>query len=374
MSHPYIAIDLDKIEHNARVIVGLCRAHGIKVVGVTKCTCGHPEIAQAMRRGGVIAIGESQLENIRRLKDAGVDTPTMLLRLPSPSEAEEVVALVDVSLNSEISTLAALSRAAQKRGRRHDIIVMVDLGDLREGLWPRDLKSFMGEALRLPGIRITGLGTNLACFGGVMPSAENMRRLGQIADEVETNYGIKLDWVSGANSSGLNLIAAGQMPTRINQARIGEAILLGRETTHRRPWPDAFQDAFGLHAEILELKHKPSAPIGERSEDAFGHLTAFENRGEIERALVNIGREEIAIEGLTPHDARLKILGASSSYLVVDTSAAVGAFQVGDELSFALNYGALLTAMTSEYVKKTGVRQARPAQSRSEAQIRYAHR
>jgi predicted amino acid racemase len=142
------------------------------------------------------------------------------------------------------------------------------------------------------------------------------------------------------------------MPPRINQARIGEAILLGRETTHRRPWPGTFQDAFTLHAEILELKRKPSAPIGERTEDAFGHLASFENRGDIERALVNIGREEVSIEGITPQDERLKILGASSSYLVLDMSRAAGAFKVGDELRFSLNYGALLTAMTSEYVEK----------------------
>src|SRR5512135_628528 len=366
MSHPYVLIDLDKIEHNARTVVELCQAHGMEVVGVTKCPCGHPEIARAMRRGGVSAIGESQLENIRRLRDAGVDTPTMLLRLPSPAEADEVVATVDVSLNSEIATLAALSQAAQRRGRRHDVIIMVDLGDLREGLWPRDLTHFTREALPLPGIRIAGLGTNLACFGGVVPSEENMRRLCDLADEVERNFGLKLDRVSGANSSGLNLIAAGRMPARVNQARIGEAILLGRETTHRQPWPDTFQNAFSLHAEILELKRKPSAPLGERSEDAFGHLTAFENRGEIERALVNIGREEIAIEGLTPYDARLKILGASSSYLVVDTSAAAGALKVGDELSFGLNYGALLTAMTSEYVKKKTVRKAFTTQLTSE--------
>jgi predicted amino acid racemase len=202
------------------------------------------------------------------------------------------------------------------------------------------------------------LGTNLACFGGVMPSEENMRRLTELAGAVERHFGLRLDRISGANSSGLNLIAAGRMPSRVNQARIGEAILLGRETTHRQPWPDAFQDAFSLHAEILELKRKPSAPLGERSEDAFGHLTAFENHGEIQRALVNIGREEITIEGLAPHDARLKILGASSSYLVVDTSAAGAGFKVGDELTFALNYGALLSAMTSEYVKKKTSRQS----------------
>jgi predicted amino acid racemase len=373
MSHPQITIDLDKVEHNARTIVQLCRAHGLAVVGVTKCTCGNPEIAQAMHRGGVIAIGESQLENIHRLKSAGVDAPCMLLRLPSPSEADEVVASVDVSLNSEITALAALSEAALRRGRRHDVIIMVDLGDLREGLWPKDLDNFMRDALRFRGIRVTGLGTNLACFGGVVPSEKNMRLLSELADKVEQNCGLKLDWISGANSSGLNLIAAGLMPAPVNQARIGEAILLGRETTHRQPWPDTFQDAFSLRAEILELKKKPSSPIGERSEDAFGHLATFENRGEIERALVNIGREEIDIEGIVPHDTRLKILGASSSYLVVDTSAAAGAFKVGDELTFALNYGALLTAMTSEYVKKKASRKVFAAPTAVEENIEHGH-
>jgi predicted amino acid racemase len=360
MSPPYVTIDVDKLEHNARVIGELCRAHGLSVVGVTKCACGHPEIAQAMRRGGASAIGESQLENIHRLKNAGVAAPFMLLRLPAPAEAEEVVDSVDVSLNSEISTLAALSRAAQQRGRSHDVIIMVDLGDLREGLWPGDLLPFMDTALRLDGIRVAGLGTNLACFGGVMPSEENMRRLCELAADVERNFGVKLDCISGANSSALNLIAAGRMPAQVNQARIGEAILLGRETTQRAPWPGTFQDAFSLHAEILELKKKPSAPVGARSQDAFGHLPAFANHGDIERALVNIGREEISIEGLAPADGRLKILGASSSYLVVDTSAAAGAFKVGDELKFALNYGALLTAMTSEYVKKIPLRRGLP--------------
>jgi predicted amino acid racemase len=353
-----VTIDLDKIEHNARTIVDLCRAHGISVVGVTKCTCGYPEVAKAMLRGGVISIGESQLENIQRLKTAAVPAPCMLLRLPSPSEVEEVVAWADVSLNSELSVLARLSEAAQRSCRVHEVIIMVDLGDLREGLWPRDVIPFVREALRLEGIRITGLGTNLACFGGVVPGADNMQRLVELAGEIDRTFGLRVEWISGANSSGLKFIAAGQMPPQVNQARIGEAILLGRETTHRQPWPGTFQDAFSLRAEILELKTKPSTPVGERSEDAFGHLALFENRGDIERALVNIGREEVSVEGITPQDPRLRVLGASSSYLVVDVTGAAGSLRVGDELVFSLNYGALLTAMTSEYVRKQVLRGA----------------
>jgi predicted amino acid racemase len=308
-----------------------------------------------MVRGGVSSIGESQLENVYRLRSAGVHIPYMLLRLPSLSEVVDIVDVIDVSLNSELAVLAALSQAAQQRGRVHDVIIMVDLGDLREGVWPGELVPFVREAVRLPGIHLAGIGTNLACFSGVVPSEDNMQRLIALADEIEQTFGLTLTWLSGANSSGLNLIAAGRMPARVNHARIGEAILLGRETTHRQPWPDTFQDAFALHAEVLELKQKPSIPVGARSEDAFGHLTTLANHGLVTRALVNVGREEIDIAGLTPYDSRLTILGASSSYLVVDVTGAVGCYRVGDELTFSLNYGALLTVMTSEYVEKRPV-------------------
>lgn len=356
MAYPYISIDLDKIEHNARTIASLCQAHGIVVTGVTKGVGGHPEVAKAMVRGGISSIGESQLENIHRLTAAGVHASYMLLRLPSLSEVEAVVESVDVSLHSELTVLESLSRAARRRGRVHDVLVMVDLGDLREGVWPRDLVPFLRDALRLPGIRMRGLGANLACFAGVMPDENNMNRLVELAQEIEQTCGHALAWISGANSSGLNLIASGRMPRRVNHARIGEAILLGRETTHRQPWPETFQDAFILHAEVVEIKTKPSRPIGERGENAFGRLTAFANHGERARALLNVGREEVAIEGITPCDARLKILGASSSYLVMDVTDAAGEVRVGDELTFALNYGALVTAMTSEYVEKRPLR------------------
>jgi predicted amino acid racemase len=358
MTHPHVNIDLHKIEHNARTIVGLCQAHGIEVTGVTKVTCGDPEVAKAMLRGGVSSIGESRLENIHRLRAAGVHASYLLLRLPPLSEVDDIVAATDISLNSELSVLVALSQAAQRQGRVHEVILMVDLGDLREGLWPNDLIPFVRETLKLPGIRIGGLGTNLTCFGGVIPSEDNMHRLVALAEEIERTFGLNLARISGINSSGLELIASGHMPKRVNHARIGEAILLGVETVHHRPWPGTFQDAFLLSAEVLELKEKPSLPQGQCGEDAFGHLPTFENHGEVDRAILNIGREDVEVDGLTPIDPRLKILGASSDYLVMDVTAAGDSVRVGDRIAFSLNYGALLAVMSSQYVEKRPLRRA----------------
>ena len=352
MDSPCLTIDLDKIEHNARSIVELCKGRGIEVAGVTKVVCGHPDVARAMLRGGISAIADSRLENIQRLKAAGLRTSWILLRIPPLSGVEAVIDAVDVSLNSELSVLTALSAAARRRGKVHDVILMVELGDLREGILPQDLAPLVAQALKLSGIRIRGLGANLACFAGVVPSEDKMQRLVELAGEIERGFGHTLEWISGINSSGLELINAGRMPARVNHARIGEAILLGRETLQRRPWPGTWQDAFILHAEVLELKHKPSLPQGERSEDAFGRRSLFEDRGEMLRALLNVGREDVDVNGLVPLDTRLTVLGASSGYLVVDATPAADNIRLGDTLAFTLNYSALLTAMTSEYVKK----------------------
>lgn len=352
MDDPYITIDLEKITHNARTITRLCAQYGISVTGVTKGTCGHPQVARAMLRGGVSSIGESRLANIHRLRAHGVNTSYMLLRIPSLSEVDDVVTASDISLNSEASVIAALSAAAHRHGRVHDIIIMVDLGDLREGVWPDDLVSFVREVVDLPGIRIIGLGTTLGCYSGVVPSEDNMQQLVDHACRLERKFRLKLQVISGGSSNLLPLIAAGKMPRRINHVRIGEGILLGRETIHRTAWPGTFQDAFCLHAEIIEEKAKPSMPIGHTSEDAFGRKPAVADKGERERAIVNIGREDVDIDGLKPLDPRLVILGGSSDHLLVDVTAAAGTIRVGDDMTFSLNYSALLAAMTSQYVGK----------------------
>lgn len=360
MVYPCLSVDLDAVEHNARAIVGLCAEHGIAVTGVTKGVCGNAEIAKAMLRGGVASLADSRLENIARLHAGGVEAPITLLRLPPLSGVEEVVALVGASLNSELEVVAGLSKAALRDGVVHDVIVMVDLGDLREGVWPDDVVPFVRGIRELSGIRVTGLGANLACLGGVVPSTDNMNRLVALAEEVERAFGLEFALISGVNSSGLELIAAGGMPARVNHGRIGEAILLGRETVHRRPWPSTRQDAFVLRAEVLECKLKPSVPVGETAEDAFGQRPAFEDRGERLRALLNVGREDIDVGGLTPLDPGVTILGASSGYLIADVTDAGTAVKVGHELAFHPNYGALLAAMTSEYVKKRLIRGGAP--------------
>lgn len=246
--------------------------------------------------------------------------------------------------------MQALARTAERRRRVHDIIVMIDLGDLREGLWPDELPAFMRRVCDLPGIRVAGLGTNLSCYAGVAPTHENMRRLTECAEHVRHDLALALEVVSGGASNALPLIAVGEMPSGVNHVRVGEGILLGLETLHRTPLPGTVQDAFALHAEIIELKRKPSLPVGDRGEDAFGGRPVFLDKGLIDRAIVNAGRADVDVGGVRPLDPRFEVLGASSDHLLVDVSAVPGELTVGDELVFSMSYGALLAVMSSPYV------------------------
>jgi predicted amino acid racemase len=281
-----------------------------------------------------------------------VEAPLLLLRVPALSRVDEVVRAVDASLDSELRVLEGLSDAALRRGRVHPAIVMVDLGDLREGVWPDEVPAFARAAAKLPGIRVAGVGTNLGCYAGVIPTEAHMERLVRLAEAVEQATGDRLAWISGGSSSALPLIAAGRMPARVNHVRVGEAILLGRETVRREPWPGTHQDAFVLRAEVIECRAKPSLPEGVRTADAFGRLRPLADRGVRTRALLDLGREDVDVEGLAPLDPRFTLLGASSDYLIVDVTDAGGEVAVGQELAFALSYGALLAVMDSEYVEK----------------------
>lgn len=353
---PRLEIHGERIAVNARAVVELCHRHGGRVAGVGKVACAHPAVVGALVEGGVDELADSRIHNLVEMGERGTGLRQMLLRIPAPSAAPDVVRSADVTLNSSLPTLRVLDAAAAAVGVRHEVVVMVDIGDLREGVWPDRALDLVREAARLPHLDVVGLGANLACYGGVVPSEENMRALIAVRDACREATGLPLATLSGGNSSALPLLAAGRMPREINHFRIGEAIVLGRNVLDRSPWPGTRQDTFRLVAEVVELERKPSVPIGVRAQNAFGESPEFADRGTRLRAIVNIGRQDAAIEGLTPDDEGIQIVGASSDHLILDVQDAAREVRLGGEIGFWPNYAAVLALSTSRYAQKVAMR------------------
>ncbi|MCB0278142.1 MAG: alanine/ornithine racemase family PLP-dependent enzyme [Calditrichaeota bacterium] len=348
MPSPRLEINLKKINENSTALSQLYNKRGIQIIPVSKAVLGNPRIVQAMIQADTRYIADSRLENIQRMKDGGIKSKFVLLR-SCPGAAELTVKLADISLNTEIQTVRKLSRCAAKVNKIHQVILMVEMGDLREGIMPTDLFDFIDETLTMDHLELIGIGCNLACYGGVKPNKKKMHCFSELSTKIERQFKIQLQIVSAGNSANYDWFRQTQQIGKINNLRLGESILLGRETLKRKPIPNLHTDAFKLVAEVIESKRKPSIPDGEISQDAFGNLPVFKDRGDHQRLIVALGRQDVPPSSLNPQD-RLELLGASSDHLIIDDK--TESIDVGDEISFEINYGGLLAAMTSPYVYK----------------------
>ena len=348
--YPQLEFDLALLRSNADAVISRCRGMGIRVCGVVKGVDGLPEAARVLRAAGAAELGTSRLEQVAKCRAAGVPGPWLLIRIPGLTELPDVVALCETSLQSEWPTLLALEEECLRQNKTHRVIVMTDLGDLREGFW--DKKELVDVCERverdLPHVQLAGIGVNLTCYGSTKPTPENMNELVGLARQVEQRIGRKLEIVSGGATSSFTLVHWGTMPAGVNHLRIGEAILLGKDLQVDwgiRDMDYLRMDALTLRAEVVEVKDKPTYPIGEFAIDAFGRKPVYEDRGIRRRAILTLGRADVGeLESLIPREPGMTVIGGSSDHCIVDVEDCPRRLQVGDIVEFSLCYSHMLYA------------------------------
>ncbi|WP_455543399.1 ornithine racemase Orr [Intestinibacter sp.] len=349
--YPRLEINTTKLRRNAKIISQMCHSHNLNLAFVTKSFCAREEVVQEIVKEDIDYIADSRIKNLKNLKD--IKIPKILLRIPMISEIEDVIKCSDISFNSELDTIKALNNEAKANNIIHKIVIMYDLGDLREGYFYKDnLFEAIKEIVKLENIKIMGIATNLTCYGAIIPSNENLSELVSVAREIEKRFNINLEIISGGNSSSIYLLNNNTMPKGVNNLRVGEAILLGRETAYGNRIEGTYEDVFKLVCEIIECKEKPSIPVGEIGVDAFGKKPIYTDKGILKRAIIAIGRQDINMDSLIPLDKEIEILGCSSDHMILDVSNCRHNYKIGDKVEFMLTYGGIMSTSTSNYVEK----------------------
>lgn len=358
ITYPVLEIHMDKIRENVKNVHQLSLKKGVGLTGVVKGCNANLQVTRAFETETYHSIGSSRISQLKKIKKAGVQSPLMLVRIPMLSELQEVVAYADISLNSEKETLLQLNRCCKEQDTIHKVVIMADLGDLREGVWDKDDFVELCEFVEsdLIHLNLYGIGTNLGCYGSIRPTVENMTLLSDLADRVEKRIKRPLDIVSGGATSALPLVVNGQMPEKINHLRVGEGILLARDLTA----PDFCYldfmntDTFILKAQVIEIEEKPSYPVGEFYVDAFRNKPVYEDRGIRRRAILGVGRQDFGHhESLLAVDPDIELVGSSSDHLIVDITGMKRALKVGDTLDFTLYYqGLLFLSLCSDVQKR----------------------
>lgn len=353
--YPKLVVDLKKLQHNIDRVLVNCQDQGVEVAGVIKGCSGLPECAKLMAQEGCRFIASSRLDQIEAVRNYGVQADFMLIRVPMLSEAADVVRLTEISLNSEAKVLRALNHQAGLQDKQHKVILMVDLGDLREGFWDRD--ELMEAALcvenNMHNLELAGVGTNLGCYGGIDATVEKLNELVECAEAIEEKIGRELEFVAGGSTTSYPRVLEKNLPRRINLLRIGEAMLLARDLQDF--WgcdmSDMHRDVFTLQAEVIEAREKPTYPVGKIMYDAFERKPEFEDRGIRKRALIALGRADFAFpDMLIPRDKNIQILGASSDHTILDVQDCQREYKVGDIIEFDLCYSTIVYVTNSPNV------------------------
>jgi predicted amino acid racemase len=356
--YPILEIDKKKLADNARAVTDKCGEAGIDVAGVVKVVGGDPICARVMYESGCKWVASSRIDQLERLRRETPDIPLLLVRVPMISEADALVRAADMSLNSDIEVLRAVDVAAGAAGVTHDVVLMIELGDLREGIWEES--EYVATATEveneLTHLRLAGTGTNLGCYGSINPTTEKMEELIAATERIESAIGRRLDIISGGGTTSLPLVISGGMPERVNHLRVGEGIIICKdnedlygvkiEGTHR--------DVLTLKAEVIEVRVKPSHPIGEIAYDAFRNKPAYVDRGDRRRALLGVGKVDYGyLDQISPLTAGAELLGASSDHTILDVEDSDPGIHAGDILTFDTCYAAVVFLSMSPSVTKS---------------------
>ncbi|SKA32688.1 Predicted amino acid racemase [Chitinophaga eiseniae] len=351
----FITLNQHKLRENFNHLNDLFSSYNIEWSIVAKVFCGNKKYLNELIQLGIRQICDSRIDNLETIKSIKPDIETVFIKPPAKRNVARIVKFADISFNTEYETIKMLSVEAVKQDKIHKIVIMLELGELREGVMREQFVDFYAKVFRLPNIKVVGIGTNLTCMYGVLPNHDKLIQLCLYKQLIEAKFNKVIPYISGGASVTVPLIYKDLLPAGINHFRIGETLFLGTDVYHSRSFEHMHNDVFKLYAEIIELNEKPAIPSGELGQNLAGQTMSFQDtlQGTLScRAIVDIGLLDVEDGHIRPVNRDMQIVGASSDMIVVDLGPNITGLKVGSLIEFEMDYMGLLRIMNSAYVDK----------------------
>lgn len=351
----HIVLNRKKLQHNYQYLDRIFKENDIEWGIVSKVFCGSKTYLREIISLGVRQICDSRITNLKIIKSIAPSIETVFIKPAAKRYISSVVKYADASFNTEYETIKMLSDEAVRQNKLHKIIIMIELGELREGVMREDFVDFYAKVFKLPNIEVVGIGTNLTCMYGVLPNQDKLVQLCLYEQLIEAKFNKSIPYISGGTSVTIPLIAKGLLPKGINHFRVGETLFLGTDVYNYQPNPNLYQDIFKLYAEIVELREKPMVPDGDLGHNVTGDELSFDLNSHNEtsyRAIIDVGLLDVEPNHIFPTSKNIKIVGYSSDMMVVDLGEDYKQYKVGSLVEFNLNYMGILRVMNCDYVDK----------------------
>jgi len=361
-----LLIHTDRIIGNIEKINALMKKHNSEWTLISKVLSGHKESLRNILAHPSIkevhSVGDSRLSSLEVIKSLRPDIVTMYIKPVPQNLVPSIVQLADISLISSMRTLELMNDAAARSGVVHRVIVMIELGELREGIVRENIVDFYSRAFAMENIDVIGLGSNLGCMYGIEPTYDKMIQLSLYRQILEQMFDRKVPIISGGSSITLPLVGSKRLPPTMNHYRIGEAVFLGTSPLDNKRFRNLSTEVFEYQANILELEEKQTKPDGIISEAAVGHVAEAETQPRSDdthcRALMDFGLLDVDVDDVVPKDNNVRFAGTTSDMTVFelgDNKDEKGKlrYHVGDTVRFKPSYMGAARLMSSKFIYKT---------------------
>lgn len=351
----FITLHKERLQYNFERLDYYFKLKDIKWSVVTKMLCGNELFLREILALNPDQVCDSRVSNLKTIKEINPEIETIYIKPTPKHSAKEVIEFADISMNTDIETIKVLSEEAVRQNKTHKIIIMIELGELREGVMREDFVNFYKEVFELPNIQVVGIGANLSCLYGVLPNTDKLIQLCLYEQLIEAKFNENIPFVSGGSSVTIPLIFKNLLPSGINHFRVGETLFQGTDVYKDEPSSLLKQDIFTLSAEIIELSEKPMVPEGDFGTNLEGNSFEFDEKdvGKTSfRAILDLGILDVDRENIFPMDEEIGYFGASSDMIIIDLKDNPKNYKVGDYIEFSLNYMGTLRAMNSNYIAK----------------------
>ncbi len=351
----FVTLDINKLKANFDYLNSIFNHNNIEWSIVSKMLSGNKSYLTEILKFDIKQICDSRVSNLKMIKSINPKIETIYIKPPAKRSIPSVVKYADISMNTEFATIKMLSDEAKKQNKTHKIIIMIELGELREGVMGEDFMDFYESVFKLKNILVVGIGANLSCLYGVLPNHDKLIQLSLYEQLIEAKFNRQIKYVSGGSSVTIPLIFQNLLPRGINHFRVGETLFLGTDVYNNTKFKKMNSDVFRLYSEIIELIEKPVVPMGEFGTNVEGKSLEPNqlNIGETSyRAIIDIGLLDVDVNHIELVDKRIKITGASSDMIVIDLNDNRKKYKVGDLIEFKLNYMGTLRLLNSKYIEK----------------------
>lgn len=351
----FITFNSKKFKRNLDILNKLFTKNKISWGIVAKILNGNKLYLEEILKFKINQICDSRISNLRFIKEINPSVETIYIKPPSKNVIQNVIKFADISLNTDLNIIKMLSKEAINQNKKHKIIIMIEMGELREGIMRNNVIEFYDKVNNISNIEIVGIGTNLSCFNGILPNQDKLIQLDLYEQLIESKFSNKLQYVSGGSSVTIPLIYQKKLPKGINHFRVGETLFLGTNVYNDTVLEGFENNIFLLYSEIIELIEKPLLPDGVRGTNLEGQQVEFDDNLSVEtsyRAIIDIGLIDIDSGHLYPTDQSCSIIGASSDMIVINLGNNKNKYKTGDLIEFKLDYLGIARIMHSRYIDK----------------------